>query len=98
MLRLRPARFGEREGGTVTPPTAPFTVDEESSGIIEVTSLLRKDDEDGADDDDHGERNRWMKKGYRYYLGAVQAHYPNSDPELVEGGQLFLMGVPNQRR
>ena len=27
-------------------------------------------------------------------LGDVQAHYSPGDPELVEGGQLFLMAVP----
>jgi hypothetical protein len=91
-----PARFAT--------PTAPFTQDEESSGIIEVTSLFGKrdddegrdhdrDDDDDDDDRHHDARNGWMKRGYRYYLGVVQAHYP-TDVELVEGGQLFLMGVP----
>lgn len=104
LAQADPARFGGRNGATAIPPTAPFTVDEESSGIIEVTSLLRKKDNDegrgrGHDDDDDGDdRHSWMKKGYRYYLGVVQAHYPNPDAELVEGGQLFLMGVPKNTR
>jgi hypothetical protein len=104
LAQADPARFGGRNGATAIPPTAPFTVDEESSGIIEVTSLFRKDDDDDRrhdrddDDDDRDHRNTWMKKGYRYYLGVVQAHYPNPDVELVEGGQLFLMGVPKNAR
>ncbi|MFN5855546.1 MAG: DUF4114 domain-containing protein [Pseudanabaenaceae cyanobacterium] len=35
-----PARFGDVVGGVVTAPTAPFTRDEESSGIIDVQSIL----------------------------------------------------------
>jgi Bacterial protein of unknown function (DUF839) len=98
LAKSDPARFGGRDDkGVAIPPAAPFTVDEESSGIIEVTALLRNEDDD--DDEEHHEgRNRWMKNGFRYYLGVVQAHYPNTDPELVEGGQLFLMGVPNRQR
>jgi Bacterial protein of unknown function (DUF839) len=102
LAQADPARFGGRNGATAIAPTAPFTVDEESSGIIEVTSLFGKggddDGHDRDDDDDRDGRNAWMKKGYRYYLGVVQAHYPNPDAELVEGGQLFLMGVPKNAR
>lgn len=82
-----PARFK-------APQPAPFNQDEESSGVIEITSLLDAED----DDDDHGRHERrpaWYKPGHRYFLGGVQAHYTSSDPELVEGGQLFLMIVPN---
>ena len=32
--------------------------------------------------------------GEGWYLLDVQAHYANSDPELVEGGQLLAMHVP----
>lgn len=97
-----PARFGSRNGMTVTPATPPFNRDEESSGVIDVTELLMRSREKGKghdrDDDDEksGERQRWMKGGVRYYLGVVQAHYPIADPELVEGGQLFLMSVPGK--
>lgn len=101
-----PARFGGRNGATAIPPTAPFTLDEESSGIIEVTSLFsgRGDDDRGRDRDHDGDDDRddaktpWKKAGYRYYLGVAQAHYANPDVELVEGGQLFLMGVPRNAR
>jgi hypothetical protein len=106
-----PARFGNRDGGTVTPPTPPFTQDEESSGVIEITSLLQKnvqssdsDRFDRHDDDEFDERLKWVKHGYRYYLADTQAHYtprtPTGDPdlELVEGGQLFIIGVPKNVR
>lgn len=45
------------------------TQDEESSGVIDVSSIL----------------------GEGTYLLDVQAHYPNANPALVEGGQLLLM-------
>jgi hypothetical protein len=35
--------------------------------------------------------------GEGWYLLDFQAHYPNSDPELVEGGQLLAMHVPPRR-
>lgn len=106
IAKADPARFGERNGALVTPPTAPFSADEESSGVIEVTHLLRggkDEDHDDRDDDrddnrDDDSRPQWMKRGYRYYLGVAQAHYPLADAELVEGGQLFLMGVPRNAR
>lgn len=69
------ARFGD----IGLAPTAPYTLDEESSGVIEVTALLRD--------------TRWFERTYRYYLLDVQAHYA-LDTELVEGGQLLLMAVP----
>jgi serralysin len=37
-----PARFGNRNGAKVTLPTLPFSSDEESSGVVEITHLLRK--------------------------------------------------------
>jgi hypothetical protein len=62
-------------------PPLGLTVDEESSGIIEVTDLLRA--------------ASWFDKGRRYYLGVMQAHYANG-PSLVEGGQFFLMASPDK--
>jgi hypothetical protein len=53
----------------------PFTIDEESSGIIDVTDLFR-----GAS---------WYTGG-RIFLADVQAHYLITG-ELVEGGQLLLL-------
>jgi hypothetical protein len=99
IAKADPARFGGRNGSVAIPPTAPFTVDEESSGVIEVTSLFNHaGDDEHEDDDKRDERNGWMKQDYRYYLGVVQAHYSNANPELVEGGQLMLMGVPKNVR
>jgi hypothetical protein len=98
-----PSRFGDSDG---TSPTPPFNSDEESSGIIEITHLLDIDDDrkerdtkfDRYDGDRGSESRRqewpWAKGAYRYFLGDVQAHYSPGDPELVEGGQLFLMAVP----
>ncbi len=67
-----PARFGDLVGATVTAPTAPFSKDEESSGIIDVSAIL----------------------GTGMYLANVQAHYAIGDAELVEGGQIVALYVP----
>ena len=67
-----PALFG------ATPP-APFNQDEEHSGIIEVTNLVRP--------------ASWFQAGRRYFLGVTQAHYPIPG-ELVEGGQFYLLASP----
>jgi hypothetical protein len=103
-----PARFGNRDGQLVAPPTPPFNSDEESSGVIEITHLLRKnlrgshgDRFDSRDDDELDEGLKWVTRGYRYYLADTQAHYRPGDPpdqELVEGGQLWIMGVPKNVR
>jgi hypothetical protein len=102
-----PARFG-------VPPTPPpptpthLTIDEESSGVIEITHLLRKDSQtsernrsEREDEDGFDEQIKWAKRGYRYYLCDTQAHPPagaSTDPELVEGGQLYIIGVPGNVR
>ena len=39
-----------------------------------------------------------MKRGYRYYLADTQAHYSPGDPELVEGGKLWIIGAPRNVR
>lgn len=39
------------------------------------------------------QKARWAERGRRYYLGDMQAHYPNG-AELVEGGQMYLMASP----
>ena len=57
-----------------------LTQDEESSGVIDVTSMFK-----GVAGYD--------TVGYRYYLLVSQAHHPIPG-ELVEGGQLLLMKVP----
>lgn len=69
-----PARFG--------PPTPqPFNVDEESSGIIEVTGIV--------------ESAWWFQHGRRYFLADMQAHY-GIQGEAVEGGQLYLIASPKR--
>ena len=63
--------------------TSPFTNDEESSGIIEVTHFFK-----GVEGYD--------TKKYRYYLLTDQAHKtgaPYNTTEIVEGGQLLLMSI-----
>ncbi len=67
------ARFGNIGVGA----TSPFTQDEESSGVIEVTQMFA------------GVSGYDVSKN-RYYLLDVQAHYPLDSP-LIEGGQLLLM-------
>jgi hypothetical protein len=56
-----------------------ITVDEENSGVIEVTDIVKN--------------ANWYEAGRRYYLGNMQAHYAIPG-ELVEGGQLYLMASP----
>ncbi len=58
-----------------------LTQDEENSGIIEITDLVRK--------------APWFETNKRYFLGSLQVHAKRSDPELVEGGQLYLITGPN---
>lgn len=70
------ARFG-------SPAPAPFNLDEESSGIIEVTDIVRS--------------ARWYERGRRYFLADMQAHYAISG-ELFEGGQLYLIASPKAPR
>lgn len=57
-----------------------MTQDEENSGIVEITDLLRN--------------APWVKVGQRYFLGVLQVHAKSNDPELVEDGQLYLMTSP----
>ena len=57
-----------------------MTSDEEHSGIIEVTDLLRK--------------ASWFDAQRRYYLGTTQAHKPHSDSSLVEYGQVWMISGP----
>ena len=66
----------ESDGARFLTPTAPFSLDEEHSGIIDVTSLF-------AD-------ASWYVEGTQVLLADTQAHYPNGG-ELVEGGQLSLL-------
>lgn len=56
-----------------------LTADEENSGIIDITQLVK----DAS----------WFEAGRKYLLGTSQAHY-SIDGELVEGGQLYLLSGP----
>jgi hypothetical protein len=81
-----PARFGDRVGGVSTPPTSPFTADEESSGIIDISAIMSSSGL-GAPGD------RWL-------ISSDQAHYTTGiTTSQVEGGQLFVMHFkPNVTR
>src|SRR5262245_26750116 len=75
-----PARFGDRVGGVTTPATLPFTNDEESSGIIDITSVMR------------GSRLHRGNPNEAWYISSDQAHYTTGiTPEQVEGGQIFVI-------
>ncbi|MGD9843171.1 MAG: alkaline phosphatase PhoX, partial [Steroidobacteraceae bacterium] len=66
----------------VTGGGAFLTQDEENSGVIEVTDLVSE--------------AHWAAKDRRYFLADMQAHYANG-PELIEGGQLYLIESDRQR-
>lgn len=57
-----------------------MTEDEEQSGILEITDLVKA--------------APWFDATKRYYLGVVQVHKPHPDPALVEYGQLYLISGP----
>ena len=57
-----------------------MTFDEEQSGIVEVTDVVKS--------------AVWFDKNRQYYLGVAQAHLAHPDPELVEYGQLYLISGP----
>jgi hypothetical protein len=58
-----------------------LTIDEESSGILDVTDLVR--------------HARWYQKGRQYFLADMQAHY-DIPGALVQGGQFYLVASPPQ--
>lgn len=73
----------ESDRARFLPGAAGFlTRDEENSGVIEVTDIVRN--------------ARWYEAGRRYYLGNLQAHYALPG-ELVEGGQVYLMASPKAK-
>ena len=74
ILHSDPVRFAP-------PNTPPFNRDEESSGIIEVTEIVKS--------------ANWYESGRRYFLADLQAHYETT-AELVEGGQLYLVASPKE--
>ncbi|NOT16608.1 MAG: DUF839 domain-containing protein [Sulfuriferula sp.] len=56
-----------------------LTTDEENSGIVDVTNLVKN--------------ASWFDAGKKYLLGTTQAHY-KMDGELVQGGQLYMISGP----
>lgn len=75
-----PARFGDRVGGVTTPATLPFTNDEETSGIIDITNIMR------------ASRLHRGNPGEAWYISSDQAHYTTGiTTEQVEGGQIFVI-------
>ena len=76
VLSNDPARFGDIVSGKSVPADPPFTQDDATAGMLEVTDLF-------AD-------AIWYHGG-RIYLATVQARYAAEDPEIVEGGQLVLL-------
>lgn len=75
-----PARFGDRVGGVTTPATLPFTNDEETSGIIDITNIMR------ASTLHRG------NPGEAWYISVDQSHYTTgTTTEQVEGGQIFVI-------
>lgn len=84
ILKHDPARFGDRAGGVTTAATLPFNNDEESSGIIDITSIMR-----GSSKFKGNPNEAW-------YISSDQAHYVTSvanplTTAQVEGGQLFTL-------
>jgi hypothetical protein len=82
IFKFDPAKFGDVVKAAYTPPTAPFTDDKETSGVLDVSDAF-------AD-------ATWFKPGAQVLLTVVQAHfeYDAKDPTgaaLVEGGQLLLL-------
>lgn len=80
ILKHDPVRFGDRVGGVTTAATAPFSNDEETSGIIDISAIMA---------------NSALNKGYTgeaWYISADQAHYTSGiTSSQVEGGQLFVV-------
>ncbi len=75
-----PARFGDRVRGVTTPATLPFTNDEESSGVIDITSIMR------------GSRLHRGNPNEAWYISSDQAHYSTGlTTEQVEGGQIVVI-------
>jgi len=75
VLRVAPEAFLDKNSPEF------LTQDEENSGVIEITDLVRK--------------APWFEANRRYFLGSLQVHAKSSDPELVEGGQLYLISGPD---
>ncbi|MEA3210282.1 MAG: large repetitive protein [Chthoniobacter sp.] len=80
VLKHDAARFGEITNGVAAPATAPFTNDEETSGIIDVTTLF------GGN----------AATGEHYFFTADQAHYPQPGALVEGGQLLLIHQVATQ--
>ena len=77
LARHDPARFGDETGRL---PTAPFNTNEESSGVVDMTSIFGQD----------GSEAYLLDVQAHYSFGAPGS---SGRTEIVEGGQLMLMRV-----
>lgn len=66
-----------------------FTKDEETSGVIDVTEILGRENDDKI-------YSLFVAQNHTKYNGTVPG-FP-ADPELVEGGQLLLMARPSLKQ
>ncbi len=73
------ARFGD----VTTPATPPFNQDEETSGVIDVSSIL-------------GQGTYLLVDQAHYAINATTPNGFTNPDELVEGGQLLVMHVPGR--
>lgn len=75
-----PARFGDRVGSTTTAATLPYTNDEETSGIIDITNIMK------------ASRLHRGNPGEAWYITSDQAHYTTGiTADQVEGGQIIVI-------
>lgn len=80
VLKHDVARFGDRVNPVTTAATAPFTNDEEGSGIIDLTSIMA------------GSTKNLGNPLEAWYITSDQAHYTSGiTASQVEGGQLLVM-------
>lgn len=77
VARHDPARFGD----VGTPATLPFNQDEETSGVIDVSSIL-------------GAGSYLVVDQAHYVINAESPNGFTNPDELVEGGQLMFMRIP----
>jgi len=75
------ARFGDVN----MPATPPFNQDEETSGIIDVSSIL-------------GRGSYLLVDQAHYPINSTSPNGFTNPEELVEGGQLLLMHIPSRHR
>ncbi|MFZ4598365.1 MAG: PEP-CTERM sorting domain-containing protein, partial [Terrimicrobiaceae bacterium] len=76
------SRFGDITAGVSTAATSPFNIDEEFSGIIDITDLMA------------GSSLSSGFAGERWFLMNDQTHYSlGSGTAQVEGGQLIAVQV-----